>query len=45
MIDTDNDSLISEEELSVAVKAFFQSDDINNRGNWLFGDWRDHRFN
>lgn len=41
-LDTNKDGLISEDELSHAVWAFFHSSDADERGNWLFGEWKVH---
>ena len=40
LLDTNNDGLISEQELSQAVWKFFHSSDPEEPGNWLFGDWK-----
>ncbi|MFY0601832.1 MAG: hypothetical protein JXR03_19310 [Cyclobacteriaceae bacterium] len=38
-LDLNGDDLISKEELWIAVKQYFISDDKEERGNWLFGFW------
>lgn len=38
-LDFNHDGVISKNELVVAVKDFFISDDPEARGNWIFGDY------
>lgn len=38
-LDINKDGQVSREELSLALKDFFTSDDPNATGNWLFGGW------
>ncbi|MEM7117928.1 MAG: EF-hand domain-containing protein [Chloroflexota bacterium] len=38
-LDTDGSGYLSQEELNVAGREFFSSDDPDARGNWIFGDY------
>lgn len=38
-LDRDHNDYISREELLLAIRQFFRSDDENAPGNWLFGFW------
>ncbi|MGB3466115.1 MAG: hypothetical protein WBA74_12635, partial [Cyclobacteriaceae bacterium] len=38
-LDINKDGMINKKELMKAVKEFFRSDNENDKGNWLFGNW------
>lgn len=38
-LDINKDGMINQKELMKAVKEFFRSDNENDKGNWLFGNW------
>ncbi len=40
-LDTDGDGTLSRDEVRVVVGQFYQSDDPDAPGNWLFGPWSD----
>ncbi|HCX23133.1 MAG: hypothetical protein CMB80_14840 [Flammeovirgaceae bacterium] len=43
-LDKNHDDLISKEELLLAIREFFRSDDEDAAGNWLFGFWEHPRW-
>lgn len=38
-LDLDHDGFISTSELLAGVKEFYRSDNVESKGNWLFGFW------
>lgn len=43
-LDKNKDDLISRDELLIAIREFFRSDDEQSPGNWLFGFWEHARW-